>query len=482
MKLIFEKSICGRTAINIPDSGVDECKYPEKQYLRTDDIHLPEMSELDIVRHFTNLSKMNFSVDSNFYPLGSCTMKYNPKILERIASLNGFTAIHPFLAYIKSTQNQVQGALEVLFDLQNMLADITGMDKVSLQPLAGAQGELAGILIAQAYHKSKQNRKKYIIIPDASHGTNPASAAMAGYEIISIPTSSNGQMDLSIFKEKITNDVAAVIMTCPNTLGIFNTDIKEICDIAHSVDSLMYYDGANLNAILGKVKPADIGFDIVHINLHKTFATPHGGGGPGAGPLGVKDFLADFLPVPFADKNNSGSFCLSFDHKYSIGQMAPFYGNFSVLLKAYAYILLIGKNGLSDISDKAVLNANYIMEKLKDYYKPAYDRRCMHECVLSAADLKEKGVRAADIAKYLIDAGIHPPTVYFPLIVEEALMIEPTETESKETLDIFINAMIDAFNTAVNDPQRLKDSPLSTPVKRPDETLAARKPNLRYNT
>lgn len=480
MKLIFEKSVAGRKGITLPKSDVPEAGLPEEKYIRSCDAELPQVSELDTVRHFTNLSYLNYSVDRNFYPLGSCTMKYNPKILEAIASLEGFKGLHPFIALLPSGEKFTQGSLQVLYELQEMLSDITGMDRVTLQPLAGAHGELTGLMLAGAYHRAKNNEKKYVIIPDASHGTNPASASMAGYEIITIPTAPSGQMDIKEFKKNLNSEVAAVIMTCPNTLGIFNTGIKEVCDLAHSVDALMYYDGANMNAILGKVKPGDIGFDIVHINVHKTFGTPHGGGGPGAGPVGVKKRLIPYLPLPIVEKDQDGRLTLLKDNPDSIGKVAPFYGNFSVLLKAYAYILLMGRNGLTDVSEKAVLNANYIMERLKDYYELPYDRKCMHECVFSASRQAAKGVHALDIAKFLIDQGFHPPTIYFPLIVKEAIMIEPTETESKETLDAFIDAMITAAKLADKDPHILRQAPISTKISRPDEVRAARELDVNY--
>ncbi|MFW6134807.1 MAG: aminomethyl-transferring glycine dehydrogenase subunit GcvPB [Elusimicrobiota bacterium] len=474
MKLIYQKSIPERKGINIDKCDVPEADKISDTLLRSDEPGLPEVSELDLVRHYTKLSDKNFCIDKNFYPLGSCTMKYNPKVLEHIASFEEFTKIHPFIAFQKSGKQKIQGILNILHDLQNLLSEITGMAEYSLQPLAGAHGELTGMLIARAYHKLKNNNKKYVIVPDTSHGTNPASVSMAGYEVITIPTDKNGEMDINIFKQKLNHRVAAVMMTCPNTLGIFNTHIKEICDAAHSYDCLMYYDGANLNSIIGKVKPGDMGFDIIHLNLHKTFSTPHGGGGPGSGPVGVKQNLIDFLPMPRIVKTKDNDYDIVTQNKKSIGQVSCFFGNFSVLIKAYAYILLVGKEGLKDISDKAVLNANYIMEKLKQHYLVPFYRRCMHECVISAQKQAENRVRAFDIAKFLIDRNIHPPTIYFPLIVKEAMMIEPTETESKQTLDEFISAMIKASELAGIDPETLHHSPDKTPVGRLDEVHAAR--------
>jgi glycine dehydrogenase subunit 2 len=480
MELIFEKGAKGRKGIKLPDSDVPESKSLESKYLRKEEAPLPELSELDIVRHFTNLSQRNFSVDTNFYPLGSCTMKYNPKFIEDIARLPGFTELHPLMAQLDSASILVQGALEVLHNIEGLLAEITGMKEVTTEPLAGAHGELTGIMLIAAYHKDKRNKKRYVIVPDSSHGTNPASAAIAGYELISIPTAKDGCMDMDTYKSKLTDDVAAVMLTCPNTLGIFNTHIKEVSDLAHRVDALMYYDGANLNAMLGKCRPGDIGFDVVHLNLHKTFGTPHGGGGPGAGPVGVNEKLVDFLPVPKVVKNKDGSFTLHNNKPKSIGRIAPFYGNFGVILKAYAYILLLGRDGLIRVSEGAVLNANYCLTRLRDSYHIPYDRICMHEFVVSASKQLKNGVHALDVAKFLIDNGIHPPTIYFPLIVKEAMMIEPTETESKETLDRFIDVMLEAARLAENNPEVLKNAPTTTPVSRLDEVRAARQLNCSY--
>jgi glycine dehydrogenase subunit 2 len=480
MKLIFEKSTLNRKGFKLPKLDVPECRLPLDSFLEKDELNLPEIGELELVRHYTNLSKLNYCLDSHFYPLGSCTMKYNPKILESVSELKEFSNLSPNLSLHKKGLKYIQGSLSLLFKLQNLLAKITGMDKVSLQPLAGAQGELTGMLMVKAYHKKKNNQKKYVIVPDTSHGTNPASVSLVGYQVISIPTGLNGQMDLNIFKEKLSDEVAAVIMTCPNTLGIFNTQIKEICDLAHKYDALAYYDGANLNAILAKVKPAELGFDIVHLNLHKTFAAPHGGGGPGAGPVGVVDKLIPFLPEPYVRTDKNDNFSLYQQSPDSIGKVAPFFGNFSVLLKALTYILILGKDGLRKVSEIAVLNANYILESLKDDYKISFKRKCMHECVISAEWQKEKGVSALDIAKYLIQEGVHPPTIYFPLIVKEAMMIEPTETETKKTLDNFIKIMKKAAQLAKEAPQSLKQAPADFIFSRFDEVKAARQKNLRF--
>ncbi len=473
MQLIYEKSVSGRKGVMLPASDIPVAADLPQNLLRSESAALPELSETDLVRHFTNLSHLNFSVDTNFYPLGSCTMKYNAKILENSASL--FSGLHPVTALLPGGAEYCQGALGLLYDLSQMLADITGMDEVSTHPLAGAHGEMTGMLLVAAYHKAKGNRRKYVVVPDSSHGTNPASAAMAGYEIITIPTAPYGDMDLDLFRQAMNNEVAAVMMTCPNTLGLFNPHIKEIADIAHSYDALMYYDGANLNAIMGKVRPGDLGFDLVHLNLHKTFGTPHGGGGPGAGPVGVKMCLIPFLPVPrIIHDESSGNLRVQTDSPLSIGHIANFFGNFGVMVKAYTYIITLGRDGLIQASEQAVLNANYIKERLAPWYDLPYQQTCMHEVVFSASRQLKYGVHAIDIAKFLIDKGYHPPTVYFPLNVKEAIMIEPTETESKATLDAFIEAMIEAAVLAEKDPDSFKSMPVTTVVSRLDETRAAR--------
>ncbi len=478
MQLIYEKSIPGRLGVKLPASDVAVAAPLPQGLLRKEAAALPEISELDAVRHFTNLSRRNFSVDTNFYPLGSCTMKYNAKILENAATL--FAPFHPMTALLPGGEAFCQGTLGMLQDLGSLLAEITGMDEVTTQPLAGAHGEMTGILLIAAYHAAKGNKakKRYVVVPDSSHGTNPASAAIAGYEIITIPTAPYGDMDLELFKKAMSDEVAAVMMTCPNTLGLFNPHIKEIADIAHSHDALMYYDGANLNAIMGKVKPGDVGFDVIHVNLHKTFGTPHGGGGPGSGPVGVKKSLIPFLPSPRIIKNGSGKLSIESDNGASIGRTASFFGNFGVMVKAYAYIIMLGKAGLIEVSEQAVLNANYIKERLKAYYDLPYDVTCMHECVFSAAKQAANGVHAIDIAKFLIDKGYHPPTVYFPLIVKEAIMIEPTETESKATMDAFIEIMIEAAKLAESNPGAFAAMPVTMPVTRLDETKAAREQKI----
>ncbi len=478
MQLIYEQSVAGRRGVKLPKSDVPTASALPTSLLRKEKAGLAEVSELDLVRHFTNLSRRNFSVDTNFYPLGSCTMKYNAKVLENAATL--FAPFHPMTALLPGGVDFCQGTLGMLYDLGQLLADITGMDEVTTQPLAGAHGEMTGIMLVSAYHAAKGNKakKKYVVVPDSSHGTNPASAAIAGYEIITVPTASYGDMDLELFKAAMTDEVAAVMMTCPNTLGLFNPHIKEISDIAHSHDALMYYDGANLNAIMGKVKPGDVGFDVIHVNLHKTFGTPHGGGGPGSGPVGVKKALVPFLPQPRIVMDDDGKLLLETDNKGTIGRTANFFGNFGVMAKAYAYIIMLGREGLIQVSEQAVLNANYIKEKLKPYYDLPYDMTCMHECVFSASKQLEHGVHAIDIAKFLIDKGYHPPTVYFPMIVKEAIMIEPTETESKAAMDDFIAVMIEAARTAESNPQALHDAPLTMPISRLDETKAAREQHV----
>ncbi|MGB2630412.1 MAG: aminomethyl-transferring glycine dehydrogenase subunit GcvPB [Candidatus Omnitrophota bacterium] len=478
MELIFERSKEGKGGVKMPASDVPVKVEVASKFRRKKDADLPSVSEPEAVRHFTNLSKMNFSIDSNFYPLGSCTMKYNPKFTEKIAGLEEFTSLHPLSPQLLTGEKMTQGALEIISNLEQALCEITGMDEFTTHPMAGAHGELTGVMLIAAYHNHRGNRKKYILIPDSGHGTNPASAAIAGYEVRTIRSDKNGVMDLNEYKNALSDEVAGVMLTCPNTLGIFNPHIKEIADLTHEAGGLLYYDGANLNAIMGKARPGDLGFDVVHLNLHKTFGTPHGGGGPGAGPVGVKKELAPFLPISRVVRRKDGTFALDYDRPLSIGYISPFYGNFSVMLKAYAYILLMGREGLIEVSENAVLNANYVKDKLKKQYDIPYGKNCLHEFVLSAERQAEKGVHALDIAKGLIDRDIHPPTVYFPLIVKEAMMIEPTETESKETLDRFIEAMIELAELADKDPAAFKGFPATAPVRRPDEVKAAKDMDL----
>jgi len=478
MELIFEQSSRGRKGVKIPARDVPVSKAPDAGYLRSNDSGLPSLSEPEVVRHFTNLSKLNFGVDSHFYPLGSCTMKYNPKFLEKISGLHDFASIHPLQPQLIKGGILTQGALEVIYNLETALCEITGMDAFTTQPMAGAHGELTGVMLMAAYHKKKGDRRKYILIPDSGHGTNPASAAIAGYEVITVRSDENGVMDLEEYKNIISKDVAGVMLTCPNTLGIFNPHIREIADLAHKAGALLYYDGANLNAIMGKARPGDIGFDIVHLNLHKTFATPHGGGGPGAGPVGVKKDLAGFLPTSRIVKRKDGTFALDYDMPDSIGYISQFYGNYGVLLKAYAYILIMGRDGLTEASENAVLNANYVKARLKGHYDIPYGENCMHEFVISAKRQSENGVHAIDIAKALIDKGVHPPTVYFPLNVKEAIMIEPTETESLRTLDRFCDIMIELAELAGKTPDSFKKFPETTVVGRLDEVKAVKDMNL----
>jgi glycine dehydrogenase subunit 2 len=478
MKLIFEKSVPGRRGHRLPPSDVPTQAELPCECLRATDAPLPEVSELDVVRHFTSLSHRNFCVDTNFYPLGSCTMKYNPKFLEDVARLEGFAALHPLLPQLRHGGMLTQGALEVLFESAFWLCEITAMDQFTMQPLAGSHGELTGVMLIAAYHKSRGNHKTKIIIPDSAHGTNPASAAIAGYDIVVAPTDADGVMDVEAVRELADDETAGLMVTCPNTLGLFNTHIREIADIVHGVDGMMYCDGANLNAIVGRVRPGDVGFDIVHINLHKTFATPHGGGGPGAGPVGVVEKLAPFLPTSIVAKRSDGTYTLDYDRPDSIGYVAPFYGNFGVIVRAYAYMLTLGRDGLLDVSENAVLNANYLLARLRDAYDVPFDRTCMHEFVLSGSRQAEHGVKALDIAKALCDRGFHPPTIYFPLVVAEALMIEPTECEGQETLDAFADAMIEIARLAEENPDELRKCPVNTPVGRLDEVGAARLLNV----
>ena len=478
IKSIFDKSVPGRRATSIP-GGSSNCEAQiDSKYRRRHDSELPELSELDVIRHFTNLSYRNFGVDSGFYPLGSCTMKYNPKINEQVSRINGFAQLHPLLPQLPGGEMMVQGALAVLHKMEKLLCEICGMSAFTFQPLAGAHGELTGVMIIAAYHRDRGNEKDTILIPDSAHGTNPASAAIAGYKTVTIPSDRDGLMDMEKLRTAVDDTTAGLMLTCPNTLGLFNPGIRQIADLVHGVDGLMYYDGANLNALLGKCRPGDVGFDIVHLNLHKTFSTPHGGGGPGSGPVGVVEKLKDFLPVSIVNERDDGGFELEYDRPKSLGYIAPFYGNFAVILKAYAYILTLGAEGLEKVSENAVLNARYLASKLKKYYSTASEKPCMHEFVFSASRQAEKGVHAVDIAKAIIDKGFHPPTVYFPLTVPEAMMFEPTETESKETLDEFIQVMTEIAALSEESPEVFKNFPETTCVSRPDETLAARKPDL----
>lgn len=472
-KLIFEKSIKDSIGISLTDEKLD-FEFLSDTYLDSDkNSILPEVSELEAMRHYKDLSDKNFCIEKGFYPLGSCTMKYNPKVNECLAALDDFLNLHPL-----QSDSDSQGALKLMFNLQESLKEITGMDAMTLQPAAGAHGELCGMMIVKKYFKNKGENRKNVIIPDSAHGTNPASAAMCGFNIIEIKSLPNGQVDLEALKSVLDNNTAAIMLTNPNTLGIYEENILETSKLVHEVGGLLYYDGANLNAIMGYTTPAKMGFDIVHINLHKTFSTPHGGGGPGSGPVGVIENLKDYLPVPVVDFDGK-TYSRNYNLKNSIGKMKSFYGNFGVLIRAYAYILLMGKN-LKNVTTEAVLNANYMKEKLKESYLLPHDSKCMHEFVLSGDWQKEKGVNTLAIAKRLMDDNFHPPTVYFPLIVSEAIMIEPTESETKDRLDDFINIMLKIAEEVKQSSHEVLKHPLNTPVKRVDETLAARKPDLAY--
>ncbi len=448
-----------------------------KNLLRAVPAELPEVSESEAVRHFTRLSQQNFSVDTHFYPLGSCTMKYNPRACEAAAALPEFSGMHPLLPQLAGGGSLTQGSLEILYSLERTLSEINGLAEFTLQPLAGSHGELTAVMIMAAYHRDRRNKKTHIIIPDSAHGTNPASAALGGYDVVSIPSDASGDMDLEKFKVALNEETAGVMLTLPSTIGVFNPRVKEIIEAVHAVDGLMYYDGANFNAIMGRIKPGELGFDLCHLNLHKSFSTPHGGGGPGSGPVGVCEKLRPFLPVSRVVKTAAETFALDYDHPKSIGYIAPFYGNFAVLVKAYAYLLMLGRDGLRATSDRAVLNANYIQEKLRPCFPAATEGRCMHECVFSGKALAN-GIRTLDLAKALIDRGFHAPTVYFPLIIPDAIMIEPTETETRETLDEFCRAMIEIAEQAKTDPEALHRAPVTTPVSRLDEVAAAKNMEL----
>lgn len=470
-KIIFEKNE-NIDGINISNVG-EKVDFIDEKFLRTTPLNLPQVSELETMRHYKELSDKNFCIEKGFYPLGSCTMKYNPKVNEMLANLEGFTNLHPL-----QSDEDSQGALELMYNLQSLLKEITGMDAISLQPAAGAHGELAGMMIIKKYFESIGEVRTKVIIPDSAHGTNPASAKMCGFECIELASDKKGQVDVEALKALLDKDVAAIMMTNPNTLGLFEENILEISKLMHENGSLLYYDGANFNAIMGYTNPKLMGFDVVHINLHKTFSTPHGGGGPGAGPIGVVEKLKDFLPVPVIDYDGDKYF-RNFDLKNTIGKVKSFYANFGVLVRAYAYILMMGKN-LKTVSEDAVLNANYLKEKLKGTYELPYDFTCMHEFVLSGDKQKEQGVSTLGIAKKLMDENTHPPTVYFPLIVHEAIMIEPTETENKQRLDEFVEVMLKIAKEIEENPEEVLKAPQTAPVKKINETLAARQPDLRY--
>lgn len=472
-ELSIEKSRPGKRGLNFNCPSC-QTNIPTTD-LRKDDPKLPQLSEFDVIRHFTRLSKYNFSVDTHFYPLGSCTMKYNPRINEEVSCLEGFTCLHPL-----AMDENAQGTLEIIYDAQKRLCELCGMDDATLWPVAGAHGEYTGILIAKKYFSVKAQQRDEIIVPDSAHGTNPATAAMAGFKIINLKSNSQGLVDLENLKKALNPKTAVIMMTVPNTLGIFEKNIKNICDIAHENGTLVYMDGANLNALIGIVKPGDFGIDMMHLNLHKTFSTPHGGGGPGAGGILVKKILSQYLPKPKVEKKD-GKYFLSDDIAHSIGTIKAHLGNTQVLLKAYAYLLKHGPKEFAQIAENAILNANYIKASLEDIFPSYSSQYCMHECVLMPSQqLMKKGIKTLDIAKRLLDYGFHAPTIYFPLIVHEAIMIEPTETESKETLDAFIAAMKKIKEEADRDPNILKNAPYTMPVKRLDEVLAARQPNVKW--
>ncbi|NIA10118.1 MAG: aminotransferase class V-fold PLP-dependent enzyme [Nitrospiraceae bacterium] len=450
-----------------------KARLPDK--IKRSELNLPSLSERSVVRHFIHLSQMNYGVDTGIYPLGSCTMKYNPKLLEEVAKSDKVEHIHPY-----QHESTVQGSLEIMYKLEKSLCEITGMDAFTFQPIAGAHGEFTGMLTVRAYHEynGEGEKRREVILPDSAHGTNPASARMAGFEVVEIP-SKDGRVDMDALREVLSENTAAFMLTNPNTLGIFEKDILEISKEVKKVGALLYYDGANMNAIMGKARPGDMGFDIVHLNLHKTFATPHGGGGPGAGPVGVKAELEKFLPVPrIVEGNRQGTYHLDYEREHSIGKVSNFYGNFPVLLRAYTYIMMKGSDGLKEATERAVLNSNYLMSKLLGHYSLPFGGRRMHEFAISAKNLKEKGVRALDVAKRLLDYGVHPPTIYFPMIVEEAMMIEPTESESMETLDRYAEIM---NKIAEEDAEVVRNAPSNAPIGRVDEARAARNPVLKWS-
>ena len=473
-KLIFEKSKTGRKAYTLPKWKGNKEFNTANKYFRSGKIGLPEESEQEVIRHYVNLSTKNHHVDKGFYPLGSCTMKYNPKINEKLASLEGFTEIHPY-----QDVSSIQGVLELYYELDSMLSEISGMSKVSLQPVAGAHGEWTSLKVIRAYHESKGNPRKKVIIPDTAHGTNPASIKMAGYDVIQLGSNEEGLVDVEELREVFDEDTAAFMITNPNTLGLFEKNIKEIAEIVHSKGGLLYMDGANFNALVGIVKPAELGFDIMHFNLHKSFSTPHGGGGPGSGPIGVVDKLIPFLPVPDVVKED-GKYKLNYNVPQTIGKVQAFYGNYLVVVRAYIYMKILGSDGLHRVSENAIINANYVKKMLEGYYDLPYKQHCMHEVVFSGENLSQYGIKTLDVAKRLLDFNMHAPTIYFPLLVHEAIMIEPTETEGKEVLDNFIAVMKQIAQEAQENPEILKMAPKTTPIRRLNESMAAKNLNLRY--
>ena len=475
-KLIYEYSQSGKEGVALPqgfESSVSPAELIPAELLRQSELQLPEVSEPEVVRHFTNLSTMNHHVDKDLYPLGSCTMKYNPKVNDRSAALSGLANCHPL-----QDVGTVQGALQIIYELERYLCEITGLQAATLQPAAGSHGELTGVLLMKKYFDQKGENRQFILIPDSAHGTNPASAASANYKTISLKSNQRGCIDLEDLRARMNPSVAGLMLTNPNTLGLFEEEVGEINEIVHNQGGLVYMDGANLNALLGIVRPGDMGFDITHINLHKTFATPHGGGGPGSGAIAVNEKLVEFLPVPRIEKNGD-RFSLNYSYPRTIGKVLGFYGNFGVIVRAYCYIRMMGTKGLQAVSRNAILNANYLRQKLSSVFKIPYNRTCMHEFVASGErQFQCSGVKTLDIAKRLLDFGFHSPTVYFPLIVKEALMIEPTETESKETLDRFIETLVKIDQEATNEPEKLRNAPWTTPVRRLDELKANKELNI----
>ena len=477
-RVIFEKSVKGRMGVALPKSDVPEISLADSispELLRKSPAKLPEVSEPQVVRHYVNLSIKNHHVDKDFYPLGSCTMKYNPKINDALASLSGFANIHPH----QPVEN-VQGALHIMFELEQMLLKITGMSEATLQPSAGSQGEFAGILIMKKYHEKNGEKRKYIIIPETAHGTNPASVSLGGFTPREVESDNRGRVDLEDLKSKLDHEVAGMMLTQPNTLGLFEDQIEEISEAVHNVGALMYMDGANMNAVVGLCKPADMGFDIIHINLHKTFSTPHGGGGPGSGPIAVVEKLAPFLPIPKLIKDENGKYNWTSDIPDSIGRLHTFFGNFGILVRAYVYIRMLGDDGLKSMTRNAIINANYLKNKLKDAYNIPFTEGTLHEFVASGVNQKAKGVKALDIAKALLDYGFHAPTIYFPNNVPEAMMIEPTESETKATLDRFVEVMLEINDNINVNPDLIREAPITTPVTRLDETKANRELDLRW--
>ncbi|MBC8311112.1 MAG: aminomethyl-transferring glycine dehydrogenase subunit GcvPB [Candidatus Marinimicrobia bacterium] len=475
--IIFDKSVKGRMGVKLPASEVPSLELNKNispSLLREIPAELPEITEPEVVRHFVNLSTKNHHVDKDFYPLGSCTMKYNPKINDVIASMPGFAGLHP-----DQPEESAQGALQLMFELEQMMKKVTGMSRVTLQPSAGSQGEFVGILMMKKYHEKNGEDRKYIIIPETAHGTNPASVILGGFKTRQVKSDGRGRVDIEDLKSKVDSEVAGMMLTQPNTLGLFEDNIEEISSVIHGVGGLMYMDGANLNALVGLARSADMGFDITHINLHKTFSTPHGGGGPGAGPIGVVEKLVPFLPVPMIDKVDD-KYTLDFGNDDSIGRIHTFFGNFGILVRAYVYIRTLGDDGLKDMTKMAILNANYLKARLEDKYDVPFSEGTLHEFVASGIKQKERGIKVLDIAKSLLDYGYHAPTIYFPINIPEAMMMEPTESETKTTLDSFVDALLEIDEKINTDPDSLKEAPITTPVRRLDETKANREPNLRW--